>query len=175
MYTALLIILLVVAAVAIYAATRPNSFRVERSLLISASPERIFALINDFHAWTKWSPYENLDPNLQRSYSGAASGQGAAYAWQGNGKAGKGSMTIAQSQPPSHIAIDLDFIKPFRATNKVDFTIAPEGGAARVTWAMQGQWPYMAKLMGLFMNMDNLIGRDFEKGLANLKAETEHA
>lgn len=173
MSTILLIIVLVIAAVAIYAATRPGTFVVERSLAIKAPPERIFALINDFHQWTRWSPYEKLDPSLQRTYSGAESGRGAIYDWEGNGKAGKGRMEIAETQPPSRVSINLDFMKPFRATNKVDFTMVPEGAATRVAWTMQGNSPYMAKLMSLFMNMDNLIGKDFEQGLANLKVETE--
>lgn len=171
----LLLVVLIIAAVAAYAATRPDSFRVERSLTIQAPPERIFTLINDFHQWRRWSPYEKLDPNLQRDYSGAKSGKGAVYVWEGNGKAGKGRMEIADTQSPSRVAINLDFIKPFRASNKVDFTMMPEGTATRVTWAMQGQSPYMAKLMGLFMNMDHLIGKDFEQGLANIKAETERS
>lgn len=167
-----LILFILVVGVAAFASTRPNRFRVERSLLIPAPAERIFALVNDFHQWTRWSPYEKLDPDLQRSYAGSLSGQGAVYDWEGNGKAGKGRMEIVDTQPPSHVAIKLDFIRPFRASNQVDFTLVPEGSATRVSWAMEGQSPYMAKLMGLFVDMDKLIGRDFEQGLANLRAET---
>lgn len=173
MSTILLLIVLLVAAVLIYAASKPGSFRIERSLSIKAPADRIFALIDDFHQWRRWSPWEKLDPALDRNYSGEEMGKGAVYDWEGNGKAGKGRMEIVEIQPPARISIKLDFMKPFKASNQVNFTLLPENGATTVTWTMQGNSPYMAKLMGLFMNMDKLVGRDFEQGLANLRTETE--
>lgn len=174
MFSAILIILVVIiVAVLIYAATRPNDFVTIRTATIKAPAETIFPLINDFGRWPTWSPYEKLDPNMKRTLSGAASGKGAAYAWEGNGKAGKGRMEIVNSVPSSQVALKLDFEKPFRANNSVDFTLTPSGDTTAVSWAMRGSRPFIAKLMGLFMNFDTLIGRDFEIGLANLKRNTE--
>ncbi|MDQ8020340.1 MAG: SRPBCC family protein [Moraxellaceae bacterium] len=156
-----------------YAATRPDAFRVERNLLIQAAPERIFPLVNDFHQWGQWSPYEKLDPAMQRSFGGADSGKGATYAWEGNDKAGKGRMEIVDSQPASRIAIDLQFIEPFAARNLAEFSFRPEAGGTRVSWSMQGPNPYIAKVMQVFMDFDHMVGRDFEAGLATLKQITE--
>lgn len=156
-----------------YAATRPDAFRVERNLLIQAAPERIFPLVNDFHQWGQWSPYEKLDPAMQRSFGGADSGKGATYAWEGNDKAGKGRMEIVESQPASRIAIDLQFIEPFAARNLAEFSFRPEAGGTRVSWSMQGPNPYIAKVMQVFMDFDHMVGRDFEAGLATLKQITE--
>jgi len=167
--TILIVLVVIIAAVLIYAATRPNDFVVSRSASIKASPEAIFPLINDFHRWPTWSPYEKLDPEMKRTLSGADSGKGAAYAWQGNGKAGVGRMEITNSVPSSLVSLKLDFEKPFRANNTVDFTLKPSGENTTVSWAMRGGRPFIAKLMGLFMNFDTLIGKDFEAGLANLK------
>lgn len=166
-----------VAAVAVgvmlFASTRPDTFRVERSILIAAPAERIFPLIDDFRQWAAWSPYERLDPAMKRNYSGAASGRGAAYAWEGSGKVGAGRMEIAQSTPPSKVSMRLDFVKPFEAHNIADFTLEPQGGTTRVTWAMQGPSPFLSKVMQVFLDMDTMIGKDFEDGLANLKAVSE--
>ena len=171
--TILIILAVIIAAILIYAATRPNDFVTTRSATIKAPPETIFPLINDFGRWPAWSPYEKLDPNMRRALSGAESGKGAAYAWEGNGKAGKGRMEIVDSIPFSRVSLKLDFEKPFRANNMVDFKLAPSGDSTAVTWAMRGTRPFIAKLMGLFMNFDTLIGRDFETGLANLKSLAE--
>lgn len=171
--TILIILAVIVAAVLIYAATRPNDFVVSRSASIKAPAEAIFPLINDFRRWPEWSPFEKLDPQMQRTLSGAESGKGAAYAWEGNSKAGKGRMEITGSAPSSQVALKLDFEKPFRASNSVDFSLAPSGEGTTVTWAMRGARPFIAKLMGLFMNFDNLIGKDFEAGLDNLRRATE--
>jgi len=174
MFTTILIILVVIiAAVLIYAATRPNDFVVTRSAGIKAPAEAIFPLINDFRRWPEWSPYEKLDPDVKRTLSGADSGKGAAYAWEGNSKAGKGRMEITGSAPSSLVSLKLDFEKPFRASNTVDFSLSPSGDGTTVTWAMRGARPLIAKLMGLFMNFDTLIGRDFEAGLDNLRRATE--
>jgi uncharacterized protein YndB with AHSA1/START domain len=151
-----------------------KAFRVERSLDIAAPAEKIYPLIADFRAWTQWSPYENRDPNLQRSYGGVASGVGATYGWEGNKNVGSGRMQILQAAPPSRLVIDLQFLKPFKAHNQAEFTLQPHGNTTRVTWAMTGPSNLMMRVMGLFMNMDKMIGRDFEAGLAKLKAVTEN-
>lgn len=162
-----------VAALLGYAATRPDTFRVARSTVIQAPPERIYALLDDFRAWRAWSPYENLDPAMTRAYGGPARGLGATYAWKGDRKAGAGRMEIVQAAVPSKLDIRLDFAEPFASRNRALFTLAPEGDATRVTWAMEGPSPFMFKLMGVFMNMDKMVGADFEKGLASLKAQAE--
>ena len=156
-----------------YAATRPDSFRIARSAVITAPPETIFALIADFHRWTAWSPWEKLDPALNRAYGGPASGLGATYGWEGNGKAGAGKMEIIEAAPPSKLKIDLAFLKPFKARNTAIFTLESQGDATRVTWVMEGPSPYISKLMGVVFNMDKMVGGDFETGLANLKALAE--
>jgi uncharacterized protein YndB with AHSA1/START domain len=168
-------IIFVVAVLAVlgYAATRPDTFRVERTASINAPRETVFAVINDFHRWESWSPYEKLDPAMKRAISGAPSGKGAVYEWEGNSKAGKGRMEILDTSPPSRITIKLDFDKPFEAHNVAEFVLEPRGNATNVTWAMQGPSPFMVKLMSVFLNMDHLVGRDFETGLANLKSLAE--
>ena len=173
MFAIVLIIVVIILAVLIYAATRPNDFVVSRSTSINAPAEAIFPLINDFKHWPEWSPFEKLDPGMKRTLSGAESGKGAVYAWEGNGKTGKGRMEIVNSVPSSLVSLKLDFEKPFRANNSVDFSLVPSGGGTTVTWAMRGARPFIAKLMGLVMNFDTLIGKDFEAGLANLKRATE--
>ncbi|QEN87298.1 SRPBCC family protein [Labrys sp. KNU-23] len=169
----LAILVIVLAAVLILAATRPPSFEVKRSLEIEAPPGRIYPLLADFHQWSRWSPYEKLDLAMQRSFSGAESGKGAVYAWEGNGKAGAGRMEIVEAAPERGIDIKLDFIRPFRANNRAAFAFTQAGDATRVTWSMQGAAPFVARLMGLFINMDRMIGKDFEQGLTNLKAAVE--
>ena len=171
--TTALIVLALIAAVLAYAATRPDSFEVRRSTAIQAPPQKVFALIDDFHQWGAWSPWEKMDPAMKRTHSGAAHGKGAGYAWEGNSKVGQGRMEITESSPPSRVAIQLDFIKPFEAHNVAEFTLAPQGDATQVSWAMRGPSPYIAKLMGIFVDMDKMIGKDFEAGLANLKAAAE--
>ncbi|UVK39695.1 SRPBCC family protein [Mesorhizobium sp. AR10] len=174
MLTTILVILVVlIAALLIYAATRPDSFTVSRATSINASPEAIFPMINDFRRWSLWSPYEKLDPEMKRTFSGNDSGKGAAYAWHSGGKAGIGRMEITNSVPSSLIALKLDFEKPFKANNTVDFILTPSGNATAVSWAMHGRYPFIAKLMGVFMNFDRLVGKDFEVGLANLKNAAE--
>jgi hypothetical protein len=160
--TILIIVVLIIAALLIYAATRPDSFTVSRSLGIRAPAEAIFPLINDFRRWAIWSPYEKLDPAMKRTLSGAESG-----------KAGIGRMEITNSVPSSLVALKLDFEKPFKANNTVDFTLKPMGNETTVTWAMHGRYPFIARLMGVFFNMDRLVGKDFETGLANLKRAAE--
>jgi uncharacterized protein YndB with AHSA1/START domain len=168
-----LVIVALVAIVLIYAATRPDSFSVQRTATIKAPPEKVFALINDFHNWSAWSPWEKLDPAMKRTHSGAKSGQGAVYAWLGNSDVGEGRMEITESVPSSKVGIQLDFITPFESKNTTLFTLQPQGDSTQVTWLMQGPAPYVTKLMTVFVSMDKMIGKDFEAGLANLKANAE--
>lgn len=166
-------VVLAIAAVLIYAATRPDSFRIERSVVIDAPPEKVFALADDFHRWEAWSPWEGIDPQLKRTYSGAASGKGAVYEWSGNRNIGEGRMEITESQPSTKIVIDLHFMKPFEARNTVDFVFEPQGAGTRVTQAMYGPSPFMSKLMGLVFSMEKMVGGKYEQGLASLKALAE--
>lgn len=168
----LLIVVAVLAVIAYAAATRPAVFHVVRSTLIQAPPEKIFPLLSDFRRWTEWSPYENLDADLKRDYGGAPSGVGAIYGWEGK-KAGAGRMEIVESAAPSRLTIKLDFTKPFRANNMVDYTLVPENGGTRVTWDMHGPNALIGKVISVFMDMDKMVGGDFEKGLAKLKAVAE--
>lgn len=168
-----LAVVVLVAAVLLFAATRPDSFRVQRSTSIKAPAEKIFPLIADFHAWGAWSPWEKLDPTMKRTHSGAPSGKGAVYAWDGNNAVGAGRMEIAEVSAPSRLSIKLDFSRPMEGHNTAEFTLVPKGDGSEVTWAMFGPNPYLSKLIGLFLDMDKMIGKDFEAGLANLKALAE--
>ena len=169
----LIAVAVLIAAVLIFAATKPDTFRVQRAASISAPPEKIFAFIDDFHRWGIWSPWEKKDPAMKRTYGTTTSGKGAVYAWEGNKDVGQGRMEIAASSPPSKVTLKLDFIKPFEAHNIVDFTLEPKGDSVNVTWTMRGDTPYLAKIMHVFINMDRMVGNDFEAGLANLKAAAE--
>ena len=173
MLTALIIVVILIVALLIIAATRPNTFSLVRGANFNASPERIYAQLNDFKNWAAWSPWEEMDPNLQRNFSGAASGKGAKYAWVGNKKVGEGNMEITRSVAPSNIELDLNFLKPFKASNVTEFTISPSGGGTNVKWEMRGPLNLFMKLMHMFMDMDSMVGKDFEKGLAKLKALVE--
>ncbi len=155
-----------------YAAYRPDDFRIERVTTIRAKPETVYGLIEDFHQWIAWSPYENMDPDLKRTYGGAERGVGATYAWEGR-KTGVGSMAITKAVSPSQVLIDLIFTKPFQARNLAEFTMEPAGDSTRVTWAMSGHNSYFAKLMGIFFAMDKMVGPQFEEGLSKLKAVAE--
>lgn len=170
--TIALVVGVLIAALLAYAATLPDTFRVERSANIKASPEKIIALINDFHSWEAWSPWEKMDPTMKRTFSGEAKGKGAVYAWEGNDKVGSGRMEI-MNVSPSKITIRLDFLKPFEAHNMAEYTLETKGDSTNVTWAMAGPSPYMVKVMHVFMSMDSMVGKDFEKGLANMKAAAE--
>jgi Polyketide cyclase / dehydrase and lipid transport len=162
-----------IAVVLVLALQKPDTLRVQRSASIHAPAEKIFSLINDFHAWRAWSPYEDRDPNLQRTYSGVNSGKGAVYEWSGNRNVGSGRMEILDAPAPNKVVIKLDFISPFEGHNTAEFTLLPQGSATNVTWLMHGPAPLMSKLMQVFINMDHMIGTDFETGLANLKRITE--
>ena len=171
--TILIVVVLLIAAVLIYAATRPDTFRVERSASIKAPPEKIFPLIDDLHRMQAWSAWEKVDPGMKRAHSGAASGKGAVYEWEGNKEVGQGRMEITESSPPSRIAIKMNFIKPFAAQNTLEFTLKSEGGSTQVTQAIFGPSPYLSKLFGLFCSMDKMIGEKFEQSLAALKTAAE--
>ena len=167
------ILAVAIAAVLILAATKPTTLRVQRSVSINAPPERIFSLISDFHQWVTWSPYEQKDPAMKRTYSGTERGRGAVYAWDGNKNVGSGRMEILDVSAPSKIVIKLDFFKPFEGHNTAEFTMLPQGDGTHVTWLMHGPANFMSRLIQVFMNLDNMIGKDFEAGLANLKTITE--
>lgn len=168
-----IVAVVLVVAVLIYAATRPDTFRVQRVTSIKAPPQKIFPFINDFRNWGAWSPYEKKDPAMKRTFSGAANGQGAVYEWEGNNEVGQGRMEIMETAPPSRVTIKLDFVKPFEAHNIAEFTMDAQGDSTKVTWAMHGPNPFMAKVIHVFFDMDSMVGKDFEAGLANLKALAE--
>ena len=174
----MLIIIAIIITVAIImalilAAAKPDSFRIERSINIKALPEKIFPLIIDFHHMNTWSAWEKIDPAMKRSFSGAESGKGAMYAWDGNKEIGQGSMEILEATASSKVLIKIDFCKPFEAHNTVEFTLLPHGETTTVTQAMYGSSPYIAKLMSLVFSMDKMVGSKFEEGLASLKAAAE--
>ena len=162
-----------IAGVLIFAATKPDTFRVQRAAGIKAPPEKVFALINDFKRWDAWSPWEKKDPAMKRTWGAVTSGKGAIYAWDGNNEVGKGSMEIAESVPSSRVALKLDFEKPFEGHNIVTFTLEPKGDVTNVTWAMQGPAPFLTKVIQVFCDMDSMVGKDFETGPANMKAVAE--
>lgn len=151
-----------------------DTFRIARSVTMAAPAERIAPQIQDFHAWEKWSPYEKLDPKMKKTFSGAERGVGATYAWEGNSKAGAGTMTIVAATSQK-ISVALHFTKPMRSENTAEFTLEPDGTGTRVTWTMIGPKNLLMKLMGVFMNMDKMIGQAFDEGLGNLKALVEKA
>jgi hypothetical protein len=178
MLVALLVIAVAVAALLAHARTRPDNFRLERSIRIAAPILQVAEQIDDFREWQKWSPWEHIDPSLQRTFSGAEAGVGAVYEWTGTGKAGAGRMEITEMRTGSEgalITIRLDFLKPFKASNTAEFLMTPTDAGTDLTWAMFGPSPYISKLMGVFMDMDKLIGKDFEAGLVALKRNAEQA
>jgi carbon monoxide dehydrogenase subunit G len=155
------------------AAMKPDTFSVKRVVTIKAPPEKIAALITDFHQWGSWSPWEQLDPNMKRTFTGAASGKGAIYEWAGNKDVGSGRMEITEASVPAKTVIKLDFMEPFESHNTTEFTLVPQGEMTQVSWDMAGPMPFVSKLMSVFMSMDAMIGKDFEKGLASMKAVAE--
>ncbi len=168
-----IVVAVLIVGVLIFAATKPDIFRVQRSAAIKAPPEKVFALINDFKAWGAWSPWEKKDPAMKRTFGATTSGKGAHYAWEGNKDVGQGSMEITESIPSSKITLKLDFLKPFEAHNTVEFTLAVQGDTTQVVWTMDGPANFMSKLIQVFVSMDSMVGKDFESGLANLKAAAE--
>jgi hypothetical protein len=162
----------VIVALLVAAALQPADFRIARTETMAAPPAAVFALVNDFHKWEAWSPWAKLDPAMKTTYEGPASGPGAIYSWAGNEKVGEGRMTILDSQP-NLVRIRLEFLKPFAATNTAEFAIQPQGPSTSVTWSMTGHNNLMAKMFSLFMSMDKMVGPDFDKGLAQMKALVE--
>ncbi|MBL0170336.1 MAG: SRPBCC family protein [Gemmatimonadaceae bacterium] len=169
----LLGVVVFVVAVLGYAATRPDSFSLERTISISAAPEKVFAHLNDFHAWEAWSPWAKLDPAMTTTYDGATSGVGATYAWKGNSDVGEGKMEITGSTPATSVTIKLDFLSPFESHNTTVFTLTPNANGTDVTWTMSGPSTYMTKIMTSFVSMDKMVGPDFERGLQQLKTVSE--
>jgi hypothetical protein len=168
-----LLVVLAIVAILVFALTKPDTFLVERTTTINASPEKVASLINDFHRWNDWSPWAKLDPDMKTTYSGPASGVGSVYEWEGNSKVGKGRMEILSVQPEK-TSIKLDFLKPFEGHNTADFVLQQQGTATRVTWIMYGPLNFFpGKLLSVFSSMDKMIGGDFDKGLANMKAAAE--
>jgi carbon monoxide dehydrogenase subunit G len=158
------------AALAVFIATRPSEFRIARSRTLAAPPDVVHAFVNDFHRWPAWSPWEKLDPAMKREHSGAPAGPGAVYYWSGNDQVGEGRMTITDSRPPRSVTIRLEFLKPWAATNTTQLDFTPAGAGTNVTWTMTGHNNFMAKAFSVFMDMDKMVGPDFERGLANLDA-----
>lgn len=167
------VLILVVGAVLVLAARRPDTFTVSRHIRVKAPASAIYPLVADFRQWALWSPYERLDPNLTRRFSGAESGLGAVYAYQGNNKVGAGRMEITEARASERVGLRLDFFKPMKATNSGAFTFAPREDGTEVTWSMAGKQALTGKLFGLVMDMDKLVGTQFEQGLAALKAAAE--
>jgi uncharacterized protein YndB with AHSA1/START domain len=167
---ALLVIVVLICGLAMM---KPDSFVVTRSIAIKAPPEKVFVLINDFHNWSHWSPWEHLDPNMKRTFSGAAAGKGAVYGWEGNSDVGAGRMEITDEAMPTKVEVKLEFLKPVAMTNQTEFALTSSGDTTTVTWNMRGPMPFITKLMSVFTSMDAMVGKDFEKGLANMKASAE--
>ena len=164
---------LAILVVLILAAMKPDTFRVERSVKINASTDKIYPLINDLHAFGTWSPFEKMDPDMQRRYEGPQAGVGAVYGWTGNGNAGDGQMEIVNAVPDEQVVMKLDFSKPFEAHNMVEFSLVPEGETTKVTWAMYGPITFLPKIMHVIFDMDKMVGSQFEDGLQSLKAIAE--
>ncbi len=170
----LIVIAIVIAAILIYATTKPANFRIERSVSIKAPADKIFPYINDLHRWSAWSPYENKDPALKRTFSGAQSGVGAVYAYEGKASVvGSGRLEITESTPPSKIVVQLDFLTPMEAHNTGEFTLQANGDTTNVTWAMYGPSNYLSKVMQVFVSFDSMVGNDFQTGLNSLKSAAE--
>ncbi len=170
--TVLLIVAAAIAALLIYAATKPDTFRLSRSATIAAPPDKVFALINDLRQFNTWNPFAKMEPSVVITYDATSAGVGGAYNWKGD-KTGEGRMQIIESVPAQRVSAKLDFSKPFEAHNLVDFTVQPQGNGSTVTWAMHGPMPYLNRVMTIFFDMDKTVGKDFEAGLANLKALAE--
>jgi hypothetical protein len=165
----------IVIVFVVIVALQPSEFQVARSTTTSAPRAAVFAQVNDFHKWEAWNPWGKIDPAMKQTYEGAPAGIGAIYTWAGNNEVGEGRMTITESRPSDLIRIKLEFFKPFAGTNIAEFTFKPEGNQTAVTWSMEGKNNFMAKAIHLFMNMDKMIGGQFEKGLATMKSVVESA
>jgi hypothetical protein len=168
-----LAVLALVAVALVFVATRPDHFRIERSARVSAAPDVVFALIDDFHQWGRWSPWEKIDPDMRRTFAGPAAGRGSSYAWAGNHEIGSGRMTILESRPGELVSIELEFMEPFAATNLARFELAPSGDGTRVRWSMEGENNFLGKAISLVMDMDAMVGERFEQGLADLDSAAQ--
>ena len=166
-------LVIVVVAVIALAATKPDSFRIERNIVIAATPTAIYPNLEDFRRFGAWSPWEKLDPNLKRTFSGPEKGPGASYAWTGNDAVGEGKMTITDARPNERVEVRLEFLKPMEATNKTVWALQPVGDGTRVTWSMEGPNSFAGKIFSVFADLDSMVGKDFENGLANLKRISE--
>lgn len=171
----LVVVALLLAALMLYVATRPANFRIQRSIRIAAPREKLFAYVSDLHNMDAWSPWEALDPAMRKTHSGPSSGVGAGYEWQGNNKVGHGRMAIVEAVAPERVLIKLDFLKPFEAHNMAEYQLVESDGATEFTWAMYGPNNVLSKVMGLFFNMDKMVGAQFEQGLKELKTVAERA
>ena len=171
--TILVALAVIIVVLVVIVALQPSDFRVTRSTTISAPPPAVFTQVNDFHKWQAWNPWGKIDPAMKQTYEGAPAGTGAIYTWSGNNEVGEGRMTITDSRPNELIRVKLEFFKPFTATNTADFTFKPEGNQTVVSWSMFGDKNFMAKAIHLVMNMDKMIGGQFEKGLADMKSAVE--
>lgn len=167
--------LLVFGVAATIASGRPDDYTVTRSLEMAAPPAVAFAQVNDFHRWDAWSPWAKLDPNQKTTFGGAEAGTGATYAWDGNDDVGAGKMTIADSSPDSKVKIKLEFLRPFPSNSDITFSFEPAGTGTKVSWTMEGHNNFVSKLFGVFVSMDAMVGKDFEKGLAQMKTVAEAA
>jgi hypothetical protein len=168
-----IIIAIVIAGILLFAAMKPDTIRIQRSIIIKAPQETVFPLINDFHNWPLWSPQDKDDPSFKRTFSGPAAGIDATSDWTGSGNSGLGRMRITESIPYRSVSVKVDFVKPFGAYNRNDFILKPASGSTQVTWTMEGSNVYMMKVMGVFVNMDRMMGKHFEDGLSNLKVVAE--
>jgi uncharacterized protein YndB with AHSA1/START domain len=169
----LIAVVILIGALLLYATTKPDQFSVVRSININAGPAVVFAELNDFKRWQAWSPWDKMDPAMQRTFSGSSSGVGSIYAWKGNDKVGEGQMEILKSDAPHNLVIKLDFIKPFECHNIAEFTLISSGSSTSLRWEMRGPNLFIGKVMGVFVDMDQMVGKDFETGLANLKKLAE--
>lgn len=168
-----LVLGVVLAIFVAYVATRPGVYKVERSLVMNASVSEVFPRVVIFRKWTTWSPWANLDPGMKVEYSGPKGGVGSVYYWKGNDRVGEGRMTMTGALKDQLVEIKLEFIKPWEQTSKTTFTFQPEGSGTKVTWSMTGERDFVGKLFGLFMDMDKMVGPDFEKGLLALKTQAD--
>lgn len=169
------LIIVLIAVFLVMVMLQPAHYQIERSATINAPAPVVFAQVNDFHKWNAWSPWANLDPNMKTTFEGQASGVGAMYSWTGNSDVGEGKMTIIDSRPGELVRIQLEFIKPFAASNTTDFVFTPQGNQTNVKWTMAGNNNFIGKAFSVFVNMDKMVGGDFEKGLAKLKGVSESA
>jgi hypothetical protein len=169
-FIAIAVVTLLILGALGFIATRPAEFRIERSAKINAPRHVVFAIINDLREWGRWSPYEKYDPNMKKAFEGPSSGSGASYSWNGNNQVGEGRLTIVESKPDELVSMKLEFSRPFKCTNEVNFRLAPGDGGTRVSWIMDGKSNFIMKAMSLFCNMDKMMGKDFEQGLANLES-----